>query len=88
MSDGLRGGALRSREAGHFVERKVSNKVTIAMLLLISSLVTSNVLYYILRADTLVEQLSSNIGIAFFIVLVVVAYGAAYTIYLGSSLAR
>lgn len=81
MSDKPRGGALGSREAGHFVERKVSNKVTIAMLLLISSLVTSNVLYHILRADTLVEQLSSNIGIAFFVVLVVVSYGAAYYLF-------
>jgi hypothetical protein len=65
MSDEPRGGPLGSREAGHFVERKVNNKVTVAMLLLISSLVTSNVLYHILRADTFIEQLSSNIGIAF-----------------------
>jgi hypothetical protein len=81
MSDRPRVGALGNREAGHFVERKVSNKVTIAMLLLISSLVTSNVLYHILRADTFIEQLSSNIGITFFMVLVVVAYGAAYYLF-------
>ena len=81
MSDKPRRGTLGSREAGHFVERKLSNKVTIAMLLLISSLVTSNVLYHILRADTFVEQLSSNIGIPFFVVLVVVTYGAAYYLF-------
>lgn len=81
MSDKPRGGAIRSHEAGYFVERKVSNKVTIAMLLLISSLVASTVLYHILRADTFIEQLSSNIGITFFIVLVVVSYGAAYYLF-------
>jgi hypothetical protein len=81
MSDKPRGGAISSHEAGYFVERKVSIKVTIAMLLLISSLVASTVLYHILRADTFIEQLSSNIGITFFIVLVVVPYGAAYYLF-------
>jgi hypothetical protein len=65
MSDKPRGSAIRRHEAGYFVERKVSNKVAIAMLLLISSLVASNVLYHILRADTFIEQLSSKIGITF-----------------------
>ena len=38
-------------------------------------------LYHVLRADTFIEELSSNIGITFFIVPMVVPYGAAYYLF-------
>jgi hypothetical protein len=55
-----------------------SRKVMAAMLVLIASLMVSNALYHILRADILVWQLSSSAeGIALFVALIVIPYGAA-----------
>jgi len=55
-----------------------SKKVVIAMLVLISSLITSNMIYAFLLADTFVGELSSNLGIALFISLAVIPNGAGY----------
>jgi hypothetical protein len=56
----------------------LGRNVMIAMVVLISSLMVSNILYHILRADTLVEQFSSSIGIATFVVLTIIPFGVGF----------
>ena len=55
-----------------------SKKIVIAMLVLISSLIASNMIYAFLLADTLVGELSSNLGMALFVSLAVIPNGAGY----------
>jgi uncharacterized membrane protein len=55
-----------------------SKKIVMAMLVLISSLITSNMVYAFLLADTFIGELSSNLGIALFVSLAVLPYGAGY----------
>jgi hypothetical protein len=49
-----------------------------AMLVLISSLIASNMIYAFLLADTLVGELSSNLGLALFVSLAVIPNAAGY----------
>jgi hypothetical protein len=55
-----------------------SKKIVIAMLVLISSLIASNMIYAFLLADTLVGELSSNLGISLFVSLAVIPNVAGY----------
>ena len=53
-------------------------KIIMAMLVLISSLFVSNLIYAFLLADTFVGELSSNLGIALFVSLAIIPNGAGY----------
>ena len=53
-------------------------KIIMAMLVLISSLIASNMVYAFLLADTLVGELSSNLGLALFVSLAVIPNAAGY----------
>jgi hypothetical protein len=53
-------------------------KIIMAMLVLISSLFVSNLIYAFLLADTFVGELSSNLGIAIFVSLAIIPNGAGY----------
>ena len=55
-----------------------SKKIVIAMLVLISSLIASNMIYAFLLADAFIGELSSNLGIALFVSLAVIPNGAGY----------
>jgi hypothetical protein len=55
-----------------------SKKIVIAMLVLISSLIASNMIYAFLLADAFIGELSSNLGIALFASLAVIPNGAGY----------
>jgi hypothetical protein len=57
---------------------KRSKKIIMAMLVLISSLFASNLIYAFLLADTFIGELSSNLGIALFVSLAVIPNGAGY----------
>jgi hypothetical protein len=54
----------------------LGRKATIAMVILISSLMVSNILYHILRADTFLELFSSPVGTTLFVLLVAIPFGA------------
>ena len=53
-------------------------KIIMAMLVLISSLFVSNLIYAFLLADTFVGELSSDLGIALFVSLAIIPNGAGY----------
>src|SRR5215211_6743159 len=53
-------------------------KILMAMLVLISSLFVSNLIYAFLLADTFVRELSSNLGITLFVSLAIIPNGAGY----------
>jgi hypothetical protein len=53
-------------------------KIIMAMLVLISSLFVSNLIYAFLLADTFVGELSSNLGITLFVSLAIIPNGAGY----------
>src|ERR687898_2492942 len=53
-------------------------KIIMAMLVLISSLFVSNMIYAFLLADTFIGELSSNLGIALFVSLAIIPNAAGY----------
>ena len=55
-----------------------SKKIVIAMLVLISSLIASTMIYAFLLADTFIGELSSNLGIALFVSLAIIPNAAGY----------
>jgi hypothetical protein len=55
-----------------------SKKIVIAMLVLISSLIASNMIYAFLLADTFIGELSSSLGIILFLSLAVIPNVAGY----------
>lgn len=55
-----------------------SKKIGIAMLVLISSLIASTMIYAFLLADTFIGELSSNLGIALFVSLAIIPNAAGY----------
>jgi hypothetical protein len=62
-------------------EIKMTGKVMAAMIILISSLMISGMLYHILRSGHSVEAFSSTFGIALLIALTVVPYATAYYLF-------
>ena len=62
-------------------ETRVDNKVTAAMLVLISSLMVSSFIFHFLRDGYFVEQLSSDWGIILFIGLTVIPYTVTYYLF-------
>ncbi len=62
-------------------EIKMTGKVMAAMIILISSLMISGVLYHILRSGNFVEAFSSALGIGLLIALTVIPYATAYYLF-------
>jgi hypothetical protein len=62
-------------------EIKVGGKVAAAMIILISSLMISGLLFHILRAGNLAGEFSSNLGIGLLIALGVIPYTSAYYLF-------
>ena len=60
---------------------KKGRSIATAMLILISALVVSTAVYHLIRADLFLAELSSPAGIALFIALAAIPYGAAYYLF-------